>query len=632
MRTILAPFATAAVLALVLVPVCRVVATHFGCVAQPRTDRWHRRTVPLFGGVGIALAVLIGVVLFGDFADVAVLAGCAAVIFVVGLLDDIIHLKASTKLVAEIVVASAFLFFGYGLNWTGSLTGDSILTIIWIVGITNAFNLLDNMDGLCGGVAVIAVIALLSGLPLTSASGAPSADVRYMALLLGAISGFLVYNIHPASVFLGDAGSLFIGVSFASFALGSRDVVVDQSSLLSVVAAPVLVLLIPILDTTLVTLSRILSGRSAATGGRDHASHRLVAIGLSERAAVGVLWTLAGLAGAVGWAVRTFDDSWSMLLVSFCVVAMVLFAVYLAQVRVYDDKAGDLDRRRTWTPLVVDFMYKRRVAEVLLDFCLIAISYYGAYRLRFEDADVLLINFPSFLDSLPIVVASQLTALFFVGAYRGIWRYFSLTDAVVFGGATLLGTFTSVLVILYLYRFVNYSRTVFIIYAVLLFVALTFARAPFRLISEFAARRRHGGERLVIYGAGDGGSVALRELLKTSRGQFRMLGFIDDDSNKQQARVDGYAVMGRRDALFEHIRNGQVDVVVISSERIPIDVVDEVSRLCVEHGVRLSRLHLWLETLGPPLAGQPLAGRSNVHSFPDGQQEQHRRGAADSAS
>jgi hypothetical protein len=111
-----------------------------------------------------------------------------------------------------------------------------------------------------------------------------------------------------------------------------------------------------------------------------------------------------------------------------------------------------------------------------------------------------------------------------------------------------------------------------------------------------------------------------------------MVGFVDDDSNKQQARVDGYAVLGRRDALFELIRTGQVDVVVISSERIPVDVVDEVSRLCAEHGVRLSRLHLWLESLGPPLVGQSLAGGSNVRSFPDVQEEQHRRGTADSAS
>ena len=195
-------------------------------------------------------------------------------------------LKASTKLVIQIALASVLLAFGFRLNWTVSLTLDTMLTLVWVVGMTNAFNLLDNMDGLCAGIAVIVGAALLVDLMPVHPGTETFFQVQYLALLLGAVAGFLVYNAHPASIFMGDSGSLLLGLSFAALTLSHAQSVAAKSNLLSIVAAPVLVLLIPILDTTLVTVSRLLSGRAPSEGGRDHSSHRLVAIGLSERAAV----------------------------------------------------------------------------------------------------------------------------------------------------------------------------------------------------------------------------------------------------------------------------------------------------------------------------------------------------------
>src|SRR6185503_16282512 len=125
--------------------------------------------------------------------------------------------------------------------------------------------------------------------------------------------------------------------------------------------------------------------RSVSTGGRDHSSHRLVAIGLSERSAVRVLWALAVAAGAIGVAVRRISDDRAWLLGAVFILAMVVFAVYLAQVRVYSEP--DRVPIRGVTPVLVQFMYKRRVAEVLLDVCLVVIAYWGAWRLRFEGAE-----------------------------------------------------------------------------------------------------------------------------------------------------------------------------------------------------------------------------------------------------
>ena len=585
-------FAAAFALSAALVPVCRAVAERRGYVAHPRQDRWHKRPTALFGGVAIALSVLglaaISGAIAGDLLTLALPLAGGCLIFIVGVTDDILSLKPSTKLVAEIALASMFVFF-YTLNWTSFQAADMLLTLIWIVGITNAFNLLDNMDGLCAGIVLIAGVALLLG--LLGRSDVAS-ETRYLVIVLGATMGFLIYNIHPASIFMGDAGSLFLGLTLAVLTLSAGGPSHDRSRILSVVAAPVLVLLIPIFDTTLVTVSRILSGRSVSTGGRDHSSHRLVAIGLSERSAVRVLWALAVAAGAIGVAVRRISDDRAWLLGAVFILAMVVFAVYLAQVRVYSEP--DRVPIRGVTPVLVQFMYKRRVAEVLLDVCLVVIAYWGAWRLRFEGAEWDQ-SVRNLIQSLPIAVALQMVALFVFGAYRGAWRHFGLMDGVAFGKGILAGTVTIIVTLVYLYRFENYSRGVFVVYAALLMLLLCGSRASFRLIGEFASRR-HSGSRLTIYGAGEAGSLALRDLLKRQDEFYRMIGFIDDDPAARYQRLQGYAVLGGESTLIGLIRDGEVDVVVISS---PIDRgrLARIQEACRMHDVKLLRFTFHLETL-----------------------------------
>jgi UDP-GlcNAc:undecaprenyl-phosphate GlcNAc-1-phosphate transferase len=183
---------------------------------------------------------------------------------------------------------------------------------------------------------------------------------------------------------MGDSGSLFIGLTLATLALQPAAGQKSGPGVLAVIGAPLMVLLIPIFDTTLVTAARLLSGRSPSRGGRDHSSHRLVAIGLSERRAVVVLWMLAGVGGLLALALRMVAvDVAAPLAVAF-VLAMIIFAVYLARVKMYEEPDEQLLASGRVTPFVVGFMYKRRAAEVLLDFCLVPLSYYVAYRLRFE--------------------------------------------------------------------------------------------------------------------------------------------------------------------------------------------------------------------------------------------------------
>jgi UDP-GlcNAc:undecaprenyl-phosphate GlcNAc-1-phosphate transferase len=468
---------------------------------------------------------------------------------------------------------------------------DAMFTMFWIVGITNAFNLLDNMDGLCAGTTLVAGVFLLIGLVSDAGVSSPA---LYLVALLGATAGFLVYNFHPASVFMGDTGSLFLGLNIAAITLLSNPESTGRSGLLSVVVAPVILVLVPIFDTTLVTALRLLSGRRPSQGGRDHTSHRLVTVGLSEPRAVTTLWALAAAGGTISLLLQRTDQGLGGVIAVTFLLAMIIFGVYLARIRVYGDADLANLRRETLTPVVVSFMYKRRVVEVLLDLCLIPVAYYAAYRLRFEGNE-LAAMYSSFIQSLPVVISIQLLSLFVVGGYRGTWRYFGMMDAVVFAKGVILGTAAAELLILYLYRFESYSRSVFVIYAALLMLLLAGTRASFRLVSEFVLRRRAEGQRCIIYGM-DGMSLAtIREAFGAGV-VLKVIGFIDDDPMQLRTRVGGYSVLGDSARLLAIIARGDVDCVVVNTP-LPDDKLRMLDSVCREHDIELVKPQLNLRRL-----------------------------------
>lgn len=469
------------VLAIVLVPICRVVALRTGVVAHPRNDRWHRQTVPLLGGVAIALASLLGSLVTGVAQAMVVPVTAAFLIFVVGLTDDLLSLKPATKLIAQIALASLLVYFGYQLNWVESRLLNSVLTIVWVVGLTNAFNLLDNMDGLLAGVTVVVTAMMIAGLLTGAARTEAGTQVALLALIFGAAGGFLLFNFPPASIFMGDSGSLFLGFTVAALTLNPEGIRASRTDVVSVIAGPVFLLLIPIFDTTLVTASRLLSGRSPAVGGRDHSSHRLVAMGLSERAAVFVLWALAAMGGLVGLTLRNATEGLSLLPAALFLLGMCVFAVYLGRIRVYDDE--HVPAAAALTPLIGDFMNKRRAVEVMIDFGIAGTAFYAAYRLRFP-GESYLANAEGFYDSLPIVLAGQLVSYFFVGVYRGAWRLFEWREAGIIIKGALLGTAGAQLALLYLDNAEVVSRGAFLIYFVLTAALTLVARAALRSVSE----------------------------------------------------------------------------------------------------------------------------------------------------
>src|SRR5437763_2614323 len=291
----LVPAAVSLALSLALTPLVRAAARRYGVVARPKADRWHRRPTAMLGGVGVYVAVaLTYLLLIPHTRQGWVVMGASTALFAVGLVDDFLHIKPYQKLIGQVMGASAVVYFGLLLPWGWGASVGLVVTIFWLIGITNAINLLDNMDGLASGISAIAAVFIAASF----AANGQMVEAATLAAFAAALLGFLCYNTNPASIFMGDCGSMFVGFFLASSALLSS--AGDRGrSFIVVIAVPVLILFIPIFDTTLVTVVRKPSGRAAAQGRRDQASHGLVGLGLSARRAVSVVCALAAASGRV---------------------------------------------------------------------------------------------------------------------------------------------------------------------------------------------------------------------------------------------------------------------------------------------------------------------------------------------
>src|ERR1051326_7409676 len=323
------------VLTLIATPLVRAFARRIGAVAQPKADRWHQAPTAMMGGVAIYVAVIVALLLRARRSrELWVVIGGGTTLFLIGLVDDFIRLKPYQKLIGQVLTAAAVVYLGLVLPWTDSSTLNMLITFFWLVGVTNAVNMLDNMDGLAAGVAAIASLSLAVNFVVNHQIN----EALMLAAFFGALAGFLVYNHNPASIFMGDCGSMFVGFFLASTALLSGQGGGRSRSVVAGLAVPVLVLCIPIFDTTFVTLARKLAGRAASQGGRDHTSHRLVALGLSERRAVLLLYGLAALSGLLAVVVRQLKPDVSIALLALLTLGLTLLGVYLAGVKGYDQE------------------------------------------------------------------------------------------------------------------------------------------------------------------------------------------------------------------------------------------------------------------------------------------------------
>jgi UDP-GlcNAc:undecaprenyl-phosphate/decaprenyl-phosphate GlcNAc-1-phosphate transferase len=394
---------------------------------------------------------------------------------------------------------------------------------------------------------------------------------------------------------MGDCGSLFIGFLLASSVLlnqvGGR-----SRSVFSVLAVPVLILFVPIFDTTFVTVLRKIWGRKASKGGRDHTSHRLVALGLSERSAVLLLYGLALLAGALSVLVIGLQPVQSFALIGVFTIALTITGVYLSKVKVYAEQQEALAlQNRAAFGFLLNLSHKRRVFEVLLDAFLISLSYYASYVLLFGEFEETA-DWQLFIKTLPILIVIKLAAFLIVGVYRGIWRYTGVQDFFTFFKAVVSGSILSVLAILFIYRFQHFSRTLFVVDGILLFLALAGSRMAFRFFRQMLpSPMGKESRKVLIYGAGDGGELVLRELKNNPEWNYTAVGFIDDDPLKKDKVIHGLRVFGGNGALETICKKNDVHEVLISFRQESPERLREIRRICQESDISLKRAMLKIE-------------------------------------
>lgn len=593
-------FVLAAVAAAVFTPVVIRLANRWGAVSRPRPDRWHQRTTAFLGGIAIYLAAFTAALITlshqGELStatrtQILGLGAAATAVFFLGLADDLYGLRTgsglspSVKLVGQTVAACLLIVSGVRIT---SVAQDWLaipLTIFWVVGVTNAINLLDNMDGIVAGVVGIAALAMAAG-----AAALGAFDVAVLALCLsGACAGFLCFNFHPARIFMGDCGSLFLGFTISALALvGSHRL---ASNLVAALLVPVAVLAIPIFDTTLVTIARVRAGRPVSQGGRDHTAHRLVALGLSERGVALLLYGSTALLCATVWVAAAFPPPAVLALAALMLLGLGLLGVYLGMVHVYEEGADSAPRgaplgasrralRAPRTLLPGRWVGKRPLARVMLDVALVVNAFALAHLLRFEAA----VPEPVLrraLSLLPLWIAIKLVAMLAARTHLGLWRYAGAADVLLTLKGSTFGSLALVGLVTIGGGFQDLSRSVLILdWLIFTALALT-ARVGCVLLDHlFGALPQRGAERVVVVGA-DASGVAVVRQLRGSRDRVPV-GFLDPDESKHRFTLAGLPVLGGLEDLPRLKEERAIQSVVIA---LAAPAAARVAALCIRHGI-----------------------------------------------
>lgn len=589
--TALLPFTTALLASVLVIPIIRKICIAKGWVSYPRKDRWHQRPTPRLGGIGIFFAFILSVII----AYIATppnriewgLLGGAIIIFTLGLIDDIRQLSPVAKLIGQIAAASLAISLGRTIGFFPWESLNIIFTFVWLVGITNAINLLDNMDGLASGVSLIAA-GLLSYL----FAQIHNHDLLTLSMAIsGSILGFLIYNFPPASIFMGDSGSLFLGFSLAALSIARAP---RASNVLAVLGVPIMLFLLPILDTTLVSITRILRGQSPAQGGKDHTSHRLIAFGLNERQTLIVLYGVALVSGIVGTGLEYLDYSVSLVLLPLILIVFALFTAYLGRYKMVD--TPNQSNEGTFARLVVQFTARSHILEIILDFFLISLAYYLAfwtYNGFHLDASAL----DLFISTLALAVPSAYLAYLVVGIYRDVWQYIGIRDLLRYAGVALLASIILAVTLFLTNNIPRLTTVELFLFGLFLFLGLSISRLSFRIFDQIYRPAKEipapSKQNVLIYGADNLGELILRWLLVQPDSGFKPLGIVDNDPFKKGRQIHGFNVIGDIDELDKFIRTNKIQGIICS-----IQPTSDVQNLCKKEGIWIKSFKIELSALG----------------------------------
>jgi len=607
-------FLSAVFISLAVSPLIRRLAFVIGAIDLPGERKIHSVPIPRLGGVVIALSCAVTLLaawgtgkLNPSWTTVdlttwwPVLIG-AAIVFLGGAFDDLRSLPVWGKLLIQIAAATAAIALGVRIDHVSLFGSDPVnlgllalpMTFLWIVGMTNAFNLIDGLDGLAVGLGSIAAgtcatLFLLRG---------ETQDAMVLIIVLGSLLGFLPHNFNPARMYLGDSGSMLIGYILAITAI----VGTQKSATGIAVFVPLLVLGLPIIDTLFSMVRRfnghkkthekkwLHAARRMFEADQGHFHHRLMALGLSHRNAVLTLYTVA-----IGLSVCALLS----VLAEYRNAGIVILTVILATaigIGKLDYREVDLlqvGRLLRWYDL---FAFGRRFFLGFLDLFLITSAYWTAFLLKFYDLQSIEQLTTWYVNAFHLVLITQFVCFYMFGLYRGVWRAMGVSDLIKVASVVGVAAATSYSLVVIRHP-PEGTMSFFVVDFLLLGLFAGGIRSGYRVL-DYSHQRGvdHGGAAL-IYGAGRGGQLVLRELMQNAKLGLRPIGFIDDDPKLWNRTIGGLPVLGKSLDVPKILDDHLVTSILVSSKAIGQTRMKEVVQACKARGVSILMTGLELHPL-----------------------------------
>jgi UDP-GlcNAc:undecaprenyl-phosphate GlcNAc-1-phosphate transferase len=432
-------------------------------------------------------------------------------------------------------------------------------------------------------------------------------------ILAGSTLGFLRYNFHPASIFLGDSGSYFLGFMISILSLMSS----QKGPAAVAVLVPIIALGLPIMDTAFSMFRRLLKslhilevdrernlirflffhGWSMFKADKEHFHHKLLQTGFTQKKAVVFLYAISIVLGALALSSLYFRNINHALLISTIAIGSFIGIRKLGYSEVQVLSNGTL------LPFFNTPVINRRLLRVFVDMGLISLSYYLAFILRFEGAFSSYTKY-YYLSTLPMVLATRITAFYFSGLYKGSWRYAGVPDVLTMIKGVVLGCIASAVLLRIIPDFGIHSRALLLIDFNLLLLFIIGARSSFRILEQFQLAKNHRGRRVLIYGAGKRGVYAAKEFISNPRLDLSPIGFIDENPRYQGKRIIGFPVLGDFDSLEGILAKNSISEVILCREDLSKEKVKRLAEICSSYNIPLRHYKTHLEEIPTPVKGE----------------------------